>query len=683
MKIDFHIHTIKNEFLDPPTNFDLSTLLDYVKENNFSAIAITNHNLFNKNQFLEILDGLKDIDCVAFPGIEVSLEGGHILVIGDSNEKTYDSLTELSDFLKSQEWDDHYKMSINDFEKMVCRDDYLLIPHYLKDPQIPKNILEKLNDTIFVGEAQCAKKFYSIQKEGRLTPVYFSDIRITKCENDKENAKNYQKVSRYTYLRCESKSFKAIKEALRNNKSTSLTSNFENDFFEIMNGESLASTGINVLLGKRSSGKTFTLDHVCGQESKNALYIRQFDIVKKCDEDKFDDFLKRDNDETITKYLKELNSVLDFINELPAFEIEKELKNYLESLVQSANQNLEDAYSKVPLFQNRQLDEKDNKAISLYQAFDTLLSAQESYSKIIFNKISKREILSLYFNFVNEAKMVDLKNTLIEKANNIGAYVGQKLESNSTKIRIKKIDFKKTFKYRYAKTKFDNLINNYKDRIICSRPLFGKFVTEVVLKRQKDKKKLKSQLKAGTKVNIDYLIKDSPYDAYFKAKNDNQLTFDDARFKLFFSIDKKVRTMDGFELSGGQKAEFILLSTLENYRTYDMILIDEMESSFDNPFLNKEIVSKIREMAKNSTVFISTHNNNLGVSLNPDFYIYHKLEVDKTKKELIHKKYYGLSSSETLKDKDGSTIPLSEVLVSTMEADKKAYNERRHKYENS
>lgn len=108
-----------------------------------------------------------------------------------------------------------------------------------------------------------------------------------------------------------------------------------------------------------------------------------------------------------------------------------------------------------------------------------------------------------------------------------------------------------------------------------------------------------------------------------------------------------------------------------------------MESSFDNPFLNNEIVNKIKEMSQEATVFVSTHNNNLGVSLNPDYYIYHSLEIDESKGVLVHKKYYGSATSEKLIANDGSSIALSNVLISTMEANASAYEERKRKYENS
>ena len=181
------------------------------------------------------------------------------------------------------------------------------------------------------------------------------------------------------------------------------------------------------------------------------------------------------------------------------------------------------------------------------------------------------------------------------------------------------------------------------------------------------------------------MVSNDPYSAYFLAKDDQQIKsgFGEQRYNLFFSIERNVKTVDGFSLSGGQKAEFVLLSELADYRSYDMILIDEMESSFDNPFLNSEINSTIKEMSKNAIVFISTHNNNLGVSLNPDYYIYHQIVLDDKSKQILDKKYYGSSSATELTNKDGKSIPLSNVLITTMEANENAYKERKNKYENS
>lgn len=54
-KTGLHIHTLPNQYLDADFEFDTATMKDYVAKNSFDAVAITNHNRFNKDQFLAIL----------------------------------------------------------------------------------------------------------------------------------------------------------------------------------------------------------------------------------------------------------------------------------------------------------------------------------------------------------------------------------------------------------------------------------------------------------------------------------------------------------------------------------------------------------------------------------------------------------------------------------------------------
>ena len=52
-KIDLHIHTVSSD-LDAPFEFSLESLLNYLFEASLDGIAVTNHNLFRKEQFSEI-----------------------------------------------------------------------------------------------------------------------------------------------------------------------------------------------------------------------------------------------------------------------------------------------------------------------------------------------------------------------------------------------------------------------------------------------------------------------------------------------------------------------------------------------------------------------------------------------------------------------------------------------------
>ena len=150
---------------------------------------------------------------------------------------------------------------------------------------------------------------------------------------------------------------------------------------------------------------------------------------------------------------------------------------------------------------------------------------------------------------------------------------------------------------------------------------------------------------------------------------------------MFFRTETTVVNENNKPVSGGQRAEYTLLNKLADCnKKYDLVLIDEMESSFDNQFLNKDVVKEINKIGQNAVVFVSTHNNNLGVSLNPNYYIYHEVVNDNGEAKFIH--YCGKSNDEYLiSPTTGEKRKLSEVLIDTMEADKEAYSKRKEKYE--
>ena len=84
-RCDLHIHTVSS-VSDRTFLYDKDVLLDYVAKTELDVIAITNHNLFDYTQFIEIKDALTQI--VVLPGIEVDLENGHILVIANNDDGT-------------------------------------------------------------------------------------------------------------------------------------------------------------------------------------------------------------------------------------------------------------------------------------------------------------------------------------------------------------------------------------------------------------------------------------------------------------------------------------------------------------------------------------------------------------------------------------------------------------------
>ena len=262
-KIDFHIHTLPT-IRDASFSFNLDNLQRYVSEAKLDAIAITNHNVFDGIQFRTICEALS---VVVFPGIEINLDCGHILIISDESDlEDFENKTDLV-AQKIAQIDD--RISVDVLEE-IFRDlnKYLVIPHYDKEPCIKGETLNRISYCMSAGEVDSAKKFIrAIKDNTKPTPALFSDVRI--CEELE------QLPTRQTFVDCGEMTLNAIKLCLKDKGKVALSESDGNRLFQVFSDGQKLSTGLNVLLGERSSGKTFTLNRI-NDLINNAKYISAF-----------------------------------------------------------------------------------------------------------------------------------------------------------------------------------------------------------------------------------------------------------------------------------------------------------------------------------------------------------------------------------------------------------------------
>ena len=69
-RIDLHIHT-KPANYENKFDFSIDKMVEYVNNLKLDIIAITNHNLFDRNNFDEIK---RNINIKVFPGVEIDIE---------------------------------------------------------------------------------------------------------------------------------------------------------------------------------------------------------------------------------------------------------------------------------------------------------------------------------------------------------------------------------------------------------------------------------------------------------------------------------------------------------------------------------------------------------------------------------------------------------------------------------
>ena len=197
----------------------------------------------------------------------------------------------------------------------------------------------------------------------------------------------------------------------------------------------------------------------------------------------------------------------------------------------------------------------------------------------------------------------------------------------------------------------------------------GKFKRVTKRIQYKDATSLKKAIGATSSLSGIYQLDDEAFvEKILSAEGSPDLT------KAFFDMKVLLLNERDEEVSGGQKAEYLFFKALDKAASHDLILIDEPESSFDNPFLNELIASELKRISEKATVFIATHNNVLGVSIRPDGIVYTSFEKGE------HRVYAGDIADDKLVTVAGETVKRSDVLLRLMEAGNEAYENRRPYY---
>lgn len=329
-KIDLHIHTVPT-ISDRAFTFSLETFKRYVAEARLNAVAVTNHDVFDADQFKTIQQALS---IVVFPGIEVNVDKGHVLIIASGSDlDEFDAKTQLIT-QKIRKIGDN--VSVEDLKKIFGDlGKYLVIPHYDKAPPIAGTTLDQLRPYISAGEVDSPKKFVrGIRDDTKLTPVLFSDARMSlemgKCP------------TRQTYIDCGTLTLSALKACLRDKAKVALSEADGNKLWRVFEDGQQLSTGLNVLIGARSSGKTHTLNQI-EQTTRNVKYIRQFSLVQQNDaayEREFSSNIERRRSVFSDDYLSGLKRVVDDVVNVDAVANNRAVERYLETLLRSAEEGI-------------------------------------------------------------------------------------------------------------------------------------------------------------------------------------------------------------------------------------------------------------------------------------------------------------------------------------------------------
>ena len=671
-KIDLHIHTIST-MSDRDFDFSLSHLKEYVRVAELSVIAITNHNCFNLEQYREIQEEIGDL-AVVMPGIEINIgqNAGHILVISEPSS--------VEDFAKRcSSIENEINLPTDYITATRLRDifqnlsQYLLIPHYEKTPAVDKHIIEELKDHILCGEVSSIKKFIYCQKDkDLLTPVYFSDWRVTATS---------ELPVRQTWIDADEVSLSAIKYAISDKTKVHLSDSEGHQVFQILPDVKI-STGLTVVMGGRSSGKSFTLNRI-DSAYDNTKYIRQFSLLEIDPDKSKEEFTKKiaaRQSVAMRDYFSQFAQVVDDIADISLSEDENSIEGYLSSLIKHASEvDRADMFSRCAFYSESEYSTDGLDGLKeLINAVEKLLDARQ-YKEIIESNIRREALIKLHSDLIN--RYIEEQQTALKKiwVNDVVQNIKRSLQRRTADTRVEDVDFYKIQMNRRKVERFKQIAASIKKPAVIDEQEIEGFKIQVSKRPYSGAGELKTQ--SGKVIAFSDIFDDyeqNPY-AYLLGIIEKQDIEAKDYYQFFAKIEYKILNQYGYEVSGGERAEFNLLQEINDAYQYDMLLIDEPESSFDNIFLRDRVNHIIKDLSTRMPVIIVTHNNTVGASIKPDYIVHTRREIIDHK--AVFELYCGSPDSKMLVSMSGKQIPNIDVTLDCLEAGQIAYDERRRDYE--
>ncbi len=332
-KIDFHIHTLPgNNNKDEFDIFSMDWLKEYVSCTDLNAIAITNHNFFDVQNFNEIRKQIPEIE--VFPGMELSLNKGHVNIVGDNDLETIESFCKLSQ--RTELLDNKSSIDTDELLKHISLDKTLFIFEYDKanSMDVPERIAE--HNVVYGVSKQL--KFLKFKKQHfDKVPVVFSDAHATDLDSD-SSRNDISKLSlKNTFVQADSNSFSDLVAAMRSSDKISITKDMLSDVYQI--GKTNVSSGLNLIVGKRGTGKTVFLNSIKKYyNSEDIAEIKQFETAKT------DEFLQQQQErfgnEAFRDWLKQRETTISSIKEwlVNSEQFPKNIATYLDDLRSYADQ---------------------------------------------------------------------------------------------------------------------------------------------------------------------------------------------------------------------------------------------------------------------------------------------------------------------------------------------------------
>lgn len=693
VRIDFHLHTIADKHKDTEFTYSESWLKRYINKCDIDAIAITNHNLFDQTQFEDINStvNLRE-NLQIYPGMELSLLNGHVLIIYDNQERYITELASASEKISKKNLGESQGLSVDDFVYMFPSwKQAILVFDLNKSKRMP--IPEELISGFNLAGVSNQQQFQTQLNKNELLPALFSDAHVSEDEPDNRRNNIDFLMTKGTFLDEESAEWTKIIRSFKNRDKISSNPALLNSVIELgNNGKPVrVSTGLNLIVGRRGSGKTHFIQQIKNELGNNELvnyesdifYQEQFNVQanrKSYLESQQNQQSEEVFQEWSNKYTTEWEVIVSEV--IHGTEVEKvdewltKLKDY------ASKKNNKSAASKIALLSDQPFHVTDNQILQgQLNQLRTMIQTDELWKVLDSDtkKTFERAYNTLRSHLGIEQQEMIVKQNVNDLVSDVQSMVSQYTGSpklptiNLTSVYDQKLLFEKTNIFMKTILKEDILdtkkVSTY-NIVVKKRPfLNAKELKDKIGTPSAVKERLFEDYKNGHFVTFLKTLGNAP--EYKKEYKDEILS------RLILQLEVLLETEEGIEASGGQEVAFALMLGLENAKRYDIALIDEPEGSLDNYFIKTQLVPKLRELSKYTTTFVITHNSTLGTLLKPDYLVVAKLNkykgFDILSGKFDDKKIMNISTQESLL--------YNEDFIDAMEAGLATYQEKGEIYD--
>ena len=703
MKIDLHCHTKKVKESDGINrNVDVETFSNYMKDLDIKIVAITNHNLFDKKQYEEFNECVREYTMV-WPGIELDIDqqpekNGHMIVICDPNQ-----YKEFSEIINDGIDDvNNYSITLEDLWKKTRKLNCIYIAHYYrKSPEISEKEL--------INFQNCGIDDYRIFKEPsnyRTLGLFATFDNNVIIGSDVQDWDKYEE-SNFSELKLSVDSFEQF--LLLSKKESTIINTLLNkkgkEKFPLKPHSSVTLDldlyrDVNIIFGDKGTGKT--------------------EMLKSLEQ-----YMKNNNYNVVTYYGNEKDSEFDTIIKNDSYSIEEsgiyieDLKPYFSFIKSWKDINPTNINDYIEWYQTKD-NNKNKQTLNICTLFEDQTYSEKEYNDYSM-KHSKLSEIADFFNKYDYSELIGKKDFIYfkqlinkmkdyEKNNKEKEWIEQKSKvlSNKTINEVKKI----TTQFAQSKSVpseagIFKFINNRIELKKSLEKILEIFDKDNILKKDylgnlsekgniykytrfkyldsNGEKSSKDEYISGTILKL-RKYRELLYNALENIYNDKiiECMKEIQEFELdikdgteFIGISKYVGDEKGNEYKPSQGEKSMLLLNMRLNTDADNYILDEPELSLGNQYISDVIVPHLNNLANaNKRIVIATHNANIAVRTLPYLSVFRKHNNG------IYNTYLGNPfTNKLIEISDCSELDWKEESLNILEGGKEAFDERSSIYD--